>query len=258
MMTSTSALLPCVMKVLVPLSTQWSPSRTAVRARAGGVAAGVGLGQRPGAQLLAARQRRQPARLLRVGAEHEDVRGAEAVVRRDRQRDGRVDARELLQAEAVVDGGHPGAAPLLGELNPHQAQVGQLRDERARKLLRLVPLAHERTDLAFGELADRLPQQLLFVGELEMHGGSVDDAEDLSRPAVSSWRDHIIGARATSARKGAEPDVRRLCRLLPCCPACSVWSGRVACPRRSHRLHRRAVQSVDAHDARASRPARGS
>ena len=30
MMTSTSALLPCVMKVLVPLSTQWSPSRTAV------------------------------------------------------------------------------------------------------------------------------------------------------------------------------------------------------------------------------------
>ena len=36
-----------------------------------------------------------------------------------------------------------------------------------------------RTDFAFGELADRLPQQLLLVGELEMHGGSVrdDDAE---------------------------------------------------------------------------------
>ena len=49
-------------------------------------------------------QRRQPARLLRVGAEHEDVRGAQAVVRGHRQRDRRIDARELFEAEAVVDG----------------------------------------------------------------------------------------------------------------------------------------------------------
>ncbi len=179
MMTSTSALLPCVMKVLVPLSTQSSPSRTAVvRVPAASLPAlGSVSAQAPSFSPRASGV--EPSRLLRVGAEHEDVGGPQAVVRRHRQGHRRVDARELFQAEAVVDGGHPGAAPLLGELNPHQAQLGQLRDECAREFLRLVPLAHEGTDLAFGELADRLPQQLLLVGELEMHGGSVrdDDAE---------------------------------------------------------------------------------
>ena len=52
------------------------------------------------------RQRHEVALLLRFGAEHEDLRGAEAVVRGDRQRHRGIDARELLDAEAVLDGGH--------------------------------------------------------------------------------------------------------------------------------------------------------
>ena len=43
----------------------------------------------PGGQLLAARERHEVALLLRLGAEHGDVRGAEAVVRGHRQADRR-------------------------------------------------------------------------------------------------------------------------------------------------------------------------
>ena len=58
---------------------------------------------RPHAASFSPRGQRHQVRLpLFLGAEHEDVRRAEAVVRGDRQADRRVDAGELLDAEAVV------------------------------------------------------------------------------------------------------------------------------------------------------------
>jgi len=48
----------------------------------------VDLGEAPGAELLAACERREKLRLLRLRPEQEDVRRAQTVVRRDRQRDG--------------------------------------------------------------------------------------------------------------------------------------------------------------------------
>ena len=55
-------------------------------AHAGRIGSGGRLGQPPRADLLAARQRHEKRPLLLLGAEHQDVRGAQAVVRRDRQR----------------------------------------------------------------------------------------------------------------------------------------------------------------------------
>jgi len=54
-------------------------------------------------------------------------------VRRHRERDGRVDARQLLDADAVVDGRHRGPAILFGELDAHQPERRHLPDERARE-----------------------------------------------------------------------------------------------------------------------------
>ena len=85
MTTITPPMLPCVMKVLAPLITQRVAVAHRDRARAGGVAAGGRLGQAPGAEHLAARERPRKRSRLRVGAEHEDVRGAEPVVRGDAQ-----------------------------------------------------------------------------------------------------------------------------------------------------------------------------
>ena len=68
--TSVSPIAPCVMNCLVPFSTQ----RVAVAARRRPhrrrVAAGAGLGQAPGAELLALRERHEVRRLLRLVAEH--------------------------------------------------------------------------------------------------------------------------------------------------------------------------------------------
>ena len=80
---------PCVVKVFDPFSTQHVAVARRRRAHAGGVAARGRFGQSPRADLLAARERHQVRLLLRFGAEQEDVRRAEAVVRRDRQRDAR-------------------------------------------------------------------------------------------------------------------------------------------------------------------------
>ena len=68
-------------------------------------------------------------------SEHRDVGGAQAVVRGNRQRDGRVDARQLFDADAVVDGRHAGAAVLLRPLDAQQPESrrasGSARPENA-------------------------------------------------------------------------------------------------------------------------------
>ena len=80
-----------------------------------------------------------------------------------------IDARQLFDADAVVDGRHAGAAVLLGQLDAQQAERGELRDQLGRKVLRLVPLADVRPDFGFGELANAAAQQLLLFGQPEIH-----------------------------------------------------------------------------------------
>ena len=75
-----------------------------------GITARTGFGQAPRGQLFALGQRHEVLLLLRVAAEHRDVRGAEAVMRGHRQRHARIDASQLFDADAVVDGAHAGAA----------------------------------------------------------------------------------------------------------------------------------------------------
>ena len=131
--TITPATLPCVMKVLAPLSTQWSPSRTAmVRVPAASLPA-VGSVSPQAPEHLALRQRRQEPLPLGLGAEHEDLRGAEPVVRGDEQRHRRVDPGDLLDADAVLHRGHGRAAVLLGELDAQQPEVGEPRDDLVRE-----------------------------------------------------------------------------------------------------------------------------
>ena len=184
--TMTSQMRPCVMKVLDPLSAQPPAARVAVVRM---LAASLPEVDSVSPQAPSFSPRASGARncaLLRVRPEQEDVRGAEAVVRRDRQRDGRVDARELLDADAVVDRRHARAAVLLGVLNAQQAERRQLRHQVGGKVLRLVPLADVRADLGFGELAHRAAQQLLLFGRSEVHELSIVARSAQFPPSVSS------------------------------------------------------------------------
>src|SRR5439155_21981254 len=72
-------------------------------------------------------------------------------------------------AEAVIDRGHPRAAVFLGQLDAHHSQLGELRDQLGRKMLRVVPFAHVRPDFGLGELADGLAKELLVVCKAEVH-----------------------------------------------------------------------------------------
>ena len=90
-------------------------------------------------------------------------------MRRHRQRNAGVDARELLDADAVVDRRHAGAAVLLRELDAQQAERGQLRHQLDRKVLLLIPLAHVRPHFCLRELAHAAAEQHLLLGGTEVH-----------------------------------------------------------------------------------------
>src|SRR5207244_5367997 len=81
----------------------------------------------------------------------------------------RIDAREPLEADAVVDRRHPGAAVPLGELDAEQAERGELRHQLDREVLIVIPLADVRTDFGLREFADAAPQQLLLLAQPEVH-----------------------------------------------------------------------------------------
>ena len=165
----TSPTRPCVVNVFEPFSTQPSPSRTAVVRMP---AASLPEVDSVSPQAPSFSPRASGTRYCCFCASvpnSEDVRRAQAVVRGHRQRDAGIDARQLLDADAVVDRRHAGAAVLLGKLDAHQAERGQLRHQLGGKVLRLVPLAHVRADFGLGELADAAAQQLLLFGQAEVH-----------------------------------------------------------------------------------------
>src|SRR4029077_4021667 len=59
---------------------------------------------------------------------------------------------------------------LLGERAPEEADLGELRDDAGVHPLRPIPVACVRDDLAVAERAGGLTDQLLLVGEVEVHG----------------------------------------------------------------------------------------
>ena len=90
-------------------------------------------------------------------------------MRRDRDRDGGVDPRELLDRERVRDGVAAGTAVLLGDRQPHQAQLAEVGDDLVRKTRLAVELLCDRRDLLARELAHRVADELLLLGEVEVH-----------------------------------------------------------------------------------------
>ncbi len=91
-------------------------------------------------------------------------------MRRDGDSDRSVDTRELLDRERVLHVAEAGAVPLFREKDAEQTELGGLGHDFPRELLALVELHHVRPDLALGELAHRVPQELLVFRKAEIHG----------------------------------------------------------------------------------------
>ena len=88
---------------------------------------------------------------------------------RDGDRDRRVDPRELLDRERVRDGVAACAAVLLGDGQPHQAELAEVGNDLVRETRLAVELLRDGRDLLARELAHRVADELLLLGEVEVH-----------------------------------------------------------------------------------------
>ena len=119
-------------------------------------------------------QPRQVALLeVGVGPAHERV-DDQRVLHVDEHAERRVDARQRFDGQHGVEQRGAGAAVFLGNLDAHDAEVEELRQQRRRHLGVFVHLAHERPHLAVGELVDAVGEEAFVVGQLgqgERRGG---------------------------------------------------------------------------------------
>jgi len=134
------------------------------------VRAGARLRQAERAEDRLVDERREPRRLLRVRAGDDHRAGAEAVGG-DRGADAGAAPVELLADEHPVEAAEAGAADLLRDVEVHQPELVCLRDHVDRVLHLRVVLGLLRPDLLRGELARKLAQRLLLVGEGERDPG---------------------------------------------------------------------------------------
>ena len=90
-------------------------------------------------------------------------------VRAERDRHGRVDARQLLNRERISQRVGAAAAVLLRERDAHEVELAELADDLVGEGLGPVELLRDRRDFAFREVAHGALDQLVVVREVEVH-----------------------------------------------------------------------------------------
>ena len=87
----------------------------------------------------------------------------------ERDRDRGVDACQLLDREHVGERVAASASELLGERDSHQPELGELAHDVVRERARPVELLRDRSDLAQREVTDSALDELVMIGEAEVH-----------------------------------------------------------------------------------------
>src|SRR5205823_13134364 len=105
------------------------------------------------------------------------------------------DARHLLDADREGERIESSAFIVRGDCHPEEAEARHLRDGRLREFARSVHLGRDRADLLFREVADTLPDHLVFGIEFEVH-----------RPTMTK-REHTLrtSPRMPAANRGSSP-----------------------------------------------------
>ena len=91
-------------------------------------------------------------------------------MRCDGDRDGGVDAGQLLDGDRVRERVAVRTSVLLGDRKAHEAELGELGDEVVGKATTLVQLRRDGLDALPGERADGIADELLLGSEVEVHG----------------------------------------------------------------------------------------
>jgi hypothetical protein len=157
------------MKIFEPLTTH-CPSRS------------PRLGQAERREPAARGEIGQPLLFLFFVPEVEDRQRSERVMRGDRDRNRRVDPRQLLDRDRVGERVGAAAAVFLRDRHTHQAEVGELGDELVGKAVLSVELLGNRRDPRLGEFAHGVADELLLGREVEVQAAAT------SRSASSQIR----------------------------------------------------------------------
>ena len=132
------------------------------------IAAGAGFGQAVARDLLALRLRHEVLLLLRLGAPRQQRQAVEAGVHRHDHAQRRVDVLELLAGDAQADVIHARAAVLLRDGNTQKAERRHQRKDIRIEAVLPVEIVNAWGDFARGPFADRLLEQALLVGQVEV------------------------------------------------------------------------------------------
>ena len=131
------------------------------------IRAGHGLGQRVGADGLAAGYRGQVLLLLRLGAVLEDAVAEQRVVHRHDRAVGGVHLADLFQRQHVCQRVHACPAVFFGHFDAHEAHLAHLFDRLDGKFARFVELCGDRGDLFLGKVLCSLADHFVFLREGE-------------------------------------------------------------------------------------------
>src|SRR3954454_6778519 len=186
------------------------------------VGAGVRLGQAEACELLALRLWRQPPLLLVLRAVLEQRERVEADVHRDQRAERRLAALDLLARERLRHVVEARAAVLLRQDDAEDPELRHALDQLEVELVVDVVLHCDRQDALVHELADRVLDQPLLVGQLEIHRRQpICTAPRRSPPSLrspGSWAEQSSSSRATcgctTTRRSPRPRGRpaRWCR----------------------------------------------
>jgi hypothetical protein len=133
------------------------------------VGPGARLGERDARAELAGGHLRQVPFLLLVGATAGDQPAGHRV-RAEQARRAQPRARDLLEGEGVGDAVGAEAAVLFGDVEAEEAQFPELAHDLRGIAASALPFGGDRHDLLVGEFPQRLPEEALLVGQLEVHG----------------------------------------------------------------------------------------
>src|SRR5581483_2553509 len=125
------------------------------------------------------------ALLLLLGAVAEQGEGVQPDVDGDQRPERGLAPFDLLAGERLGDEVEPGAAVLLRDDDPEDAELGHSLDELQVELVVDVVLDGDRKDALVDECADGVLDQPLLVGELEVHAAeSMDPPRREARPGT--------------------------------------------------------------------------
>ena len=170
-----------VMNIFAPSITHSPPSSFAVVRVAPASEPALGSVRPKAASFLPDARSGSHCALLLLVSEVVDRQRPERVVRRDGDRDRRIDARQLLDRDRVRERVGARAAVLLRDRHAHQPELGELGHQLVREAFLAVELLGDGRDLLQRELAHRVAQQLVLRFEVEVHAANLCASSTISR-----------------------------------------------------------------------------